>query len=117
MTLNDIIVSLVWHFFMKPLAWASSTIGIMDTPISVLVCFVLLHLFIWGVIASFIGTIFKLTVGEHYDLDETSLFSQFAWWLPLAATFGISVVLQLELFGPEGVSAENFRYMLSRGRY
>jgi len=117
MTLNDIIVSLVWHFFMKPLAWATTDIGIMETPISVLFCFVLLHGFIWIVAATFIGTIFKLTIGEDYKYDDNNLFSQFAFWLPLAVTFGTSFTLQIELFGAEGVSDENFLYMLSQGRY
>jgi hypothetical protein len=95
MTLNDLIVGFVKFLILKPMAWAQSDIPIMETPISILIGFVVLHCISFFIIHATITKLFFSIFPKLAFNDSAESALIMSAFIIMAV---LSIVIQIELF-------------------
>ena len=95
MTPNELINDVVVFVFIKPMAWAQSDIPIMETPFSLLISFLLTHLFMWIVIHSIFSKLLFTVMPSREHNEDANFFLVVASFSGMAL---LSIVVQVEYF-------------------
>ena len=95
MTLNDLIVGFVKFLFLKPMAWAQSDIPIMETPISILIGFAVLHCISFFIIYATITKLFFWIFPRLAFNDSAETALVMSAFIIMAM---LSIIIQIKLF-------------------
>ena len=95
MTPNDLISGFIWHFILKPLAWAKSDLPIMETPISLTLTFIMMHLIFGGIVFGIMSKIVEEIFPKAKNND--TVFNILSFVALLIVVF-VSIILQETLF-------------------